>query len=518
MYEFGARPCTDKEIHVSIHSGGHMVGPERYMETVAALQPDMYVTLCDEVPADSKPKRVSTSVRRTTAWLDTCLQLHARYQQPQPQQGQEQQQPLQRGQQRGQLKAAQRQKQRQQQLERERERQQQQGQQQQPQQPQEEATEAAATAALQQQQQASANGAADGVAEDGVGEGPLSGSLVFAALGGGALPAERQRAAAAVAGKEGVAGYALCGLGTGESPSARPALIAASLAGLEASSSSPTAPVAASTSPASSSSLQLLSSLPVFAAGVGGSPEEVLQAVAAGVDLLDCSFVAQVTAAGYALTFPLRPPPDWQPQTSADASAVEAAAAVESSSGPLTLTSAAQPATTASSPDGSDETKINLWSTSYRLDTAPLLPGCGCSACRQHTRAYLHHLLQAHEMLADVLLEAHNTSHMQAFVQAIREAIAEGQLQRYQQWFASLRSGPVLPPAGPPRKGKRRALGPPGSPAPSAEAEGAVEVEEGAGGDSHAKGSGGAVALGGDAVMAEAADVGAVAAAKWVRV
>jgi hypothetical protein len=52
-----------------------------------------------------------------------------------------------------------------------------------------------------------------------------------------------------------------------------------------------------------------------------------------------------------------------------------------------------------------------------RLDKGPLLPGCGCFACRRHSRAYVHHMLNTHEMLADVLLEAHNTSHVMAFCQ-----------------------------------------------------------------------------------------------------
>ena len=35
--------------------------------------------------------------------------------------------------------------------------------------------------------------------------------------------------------------------------------------------------------------------------------------------------------------------------------------------------------------------------------------GCSCHACQNHHRAYIHHLLVAHEMLADVLLHVHNT-------------------------------------------------------------------------------------------------------------
>ncbi|KXZ48657.1 hypothetical protein GPECTOR_26g560 [Gonium pectorale] len=389
MYEFGARPSTDKELYVSIHSGGHTVSPERYMETVAALQPDLYVTLCDEVTADAKPKRVAASVKRTTAWLEACLRLHATHQQ-QPQQEQEQQPPPT-------------------------------GPQDAPQ------AEPADQAPASTSAAGAVRNAADGATASS-GGGPLAGSLALAALAGGALPAERTRAAAAVGERDGVGGYALCGLGTGEAPEDRPALIAASLDALPGGS---------------------LDSRPVFASGLVSSPEELLEAVAAGVDLLDCAYVAQVTAGGYALTFPLRPPPDWQPAqegtTSAAADTNGAAAA------------AAGPAPDASI--GADDTKINLWSTSYRLDKGPLLPGCGCFACRHHTRAYTHHLLNTHEMLADVLLEAHNTSHTMAFCQAIREAISEGRLERYRAWFRSLRSAPLV--AAPRRGGtaKRRAEG-----------------------------------------------------------
>ena len=70
-------------------------------------------------------------------------------------------------------------------------------------------------------------------------------------------------------------GYAICGLGTGEDPAQRPALIAASLEGLGLAPEAAAARV-------------------VFASGVVGGPDELLEAVAAGVDLMDCGFVAQV--------------------------------------------------------------------------------------------------------------------------------------------------------------------------------------------------------------------------------
>ena len=61
-----------------------------------------------------------------------------------------------------------------------------------------------------------------------------------------------------------------------------------------------------------------------------------------------------------------------------------------------------------------------------RRDTRPLVEGCNCHACQNHHRAYIHHLLIAHEMLADVLLHVHNTHHMLDFFGEVRACIAEG--------------------------------------------------------------------------------------------
>jgi queuine tRNA-ribosyltransferase subunit QTRTD1 len=82
---------------------------------------------------------------------------------------------------------------------------------------------------------------------------------------------------------------------------------------------------------------------------------------------------------------------------------------------------------------GSDAYSINIWSTSYKTDFTPFIRGdrCRCPACAEHTRAYVHHLLQAHEMTADVLLEAHNLYHIAAFFAAARRAIRCGRWQEF---------------------------------------------------------------------------------------
>jgi tRNA-guanine family transglycosylase len=51
----------------------HKVSPEQYVETVAALRPDMLTALADEVDAAATRKRASASVSRTAKWLDACL-------------------------------------------------------------------------------------------------------------------------------------------------------------------------------------------------------------------------------------------------------------------------------------------------------------------------------------------------------------------------------------------------------------------------------------------------------------
>eukprot|EP01034_Spumella_vulgaris_P042165 gene42165-52278_t len=51
---------------------------------------------------------------------------------------------------------------------------------------------------------------------------------------------------------------------------------------------------------------------------------------------------------------------------------------------------------------------VDVWDKKYQKDTQPLVAGCQCHACKHHSRAYIHHLLIAREMLAEVLLYHHN--------------------------------------------------------------------------------------------------------------
>eukprot|EP00877_Chromochloris_zofingiensis_P007185 jgi/Chrzof1/271/Cz01g09140.t1 len=259
LHEYtGGKPTTDTSAYVMIHSGGTHVTPEKFMSTIQAIQPELYVALADEVAADATKKRTVASVDRTVKWLDACLEL----QQQAAKEQQQQQHP--------------------------------------------------------QQQQHHTNGSADDKAYAVMPQHHhQQPPHVFAPIVGGALVEERERAAKAVADKR-VAGFALCGFGTGESPCDHHALISAA-------------------------TQHLPQHKPRLLAGLS-SPEEVLVAVAEGIDLFDCSYATHATANGYALSFPLS---DDELSNKSNKSNIA-----------VSLDAAA----------GLDDTKLNLWATQYRLN------------------------------------------------------------------------------------------------------------------------------------------------------
>ena len=68
----------------------------------------------------------------------------------------------------------------------------------------------------------------------------------------------------------------------------------------------------------------------------------------------------------------------------------------------------------------------NLKNARFRHDHTPMDASCPCLACRQHTRAYLHHLIKAEEMLGKILLSLHNITQLVRFSSAMAQAIREG--------------------------------------------------------------------------------------------
>jgi len=73
----------------------------------------------------------------------------------------------------------------------------------------------------------------------------------------------------------------------------------------------------------------------------------------------------------------------------------------------------------------------NVRNARYADDRRPLDPTCPCPACSRHTRAYLHHLFRAKEMLGPMLLTWHNITYYQSLMRELRRSIREGQLLTY---------------------------------------------------------------------------------------
>ena len=74
---------------------------------------------------------------------------------------------------------------------------------------------------------------------------------------------------------------------------------------------------------------------------------------------------------------------------------------------------------------------LNLRNARHLDDSRPLDPGCACTACTRHGRAYLHHLFRAGEMLGPMLLTAHNLTYYAALMCGLRHAILRGEFQAH---------------------------------------------------------------------------------------
>jgi queuine tRNA-ribosyltransferase len=154
-------------------------------------------------------------------------------------------------------------------------------------------------------------------------------------------------------------GYALGGFSVGETPEQMVAVLEQSAA-------------------------QLPEHKPRYLMGVG-RPQDIVEAVARGIDMFDCVLPTRNGRNAQAFT----------------------------SEGPVKLRNAV-----------------------HRRDERPIESECPCPACRQFTRAYLHHLFNVEEMLGPILLTLHNIAFYLRLMAQIRQAIEE---QRFAEWRAGLR-------------------------------------------------------------------------------
>jgi queuine tRNA-ribosyltransferase len=128
---------------------------------------------------------------------------------------------------------------------------------------------------------------------------------------------------------------------------------------------------------------QLPRDRPRYLMGVG-KPEDLVAAVARGVDMFDCVLPTRNARNGQAFT----------------------------AAGPLTIKQAR-----------------------YTRDPAPLDAECACEACRSFSRAYIRHLFMAGELLAYRLLTLHNVHFFIGLMDAMREAIGAGAFEPFRARF-----------------------------------------------------------------------------------
>jgi len=122
---------------------------------------------------------------------------------------------------------------------------------------------------------------------------------------------------------------------------------------------------------------------PRYLMGVG-KPDDIVEAVVRGIDMFDCVLPTRSGRTGQAFT----------------------------ADGPL-----------------------NLRNARFGEDAEPIEPGCPCPACTKFSRAYVHHLVKAGEILGAMLMTQHNLWFYQRMMQGLRDAIAAQSLSAFSSEF-----------------------------------------------------------------------------------
>ncbi|HTN48473.1 MAG TPA: tRNA guanosine(34) transglycosylase Tgt [Burkholderiaceae bacterium] len=132
---------------------------------------------------------------------------------------------------------------------------------------------------------------------------------------------------------------------------------------------------------------QLPRDRPRYLMGVG-TPEDLLDGVAAGIDMFDCVMPTRNARNGWLFT---------------------------------------------------RYGELKVRNARYRDDLAPVEPGCACPTCRQFTRAYLHHLQRINEILGARLNTLHNLHFYLNLMRDARAAIEGGRFEAFRREFTELR-------------------------------------------------------------------------------
>lgn len=80
-----------------------------------------------------------------------------------------------------------------------------------------------------------------------------------------------------------------------------------------------------------------------------------------------------------------------------------------------------------------DDGLLTLKKAMYKMDKGPLQEGCTCTACREYSRGYMHHLVRCNEMLGGMLATEHNLTYLYNFVERIKESIREDRFEEFKK-------------------------------------------------------------------------------------
>ena len=90
--------------------------------------------------------------------------------------------------------------------------------------------------------------------------------------------------------------------------------------------------------------------------------------------------------------------------------------------------------------------QVNIKNARHMDDPRPLDEACSCPACRSYSRAYLHHVFKAEEMISGMLLTWHNLHYYQELMAGMREAIAAGRFAAWEADFHAQRAAGDIEP------------------------------------------------------------------------
>lgn len=88
--------------------------------------------------------------------------------------------------------------------------------------------------------------------------------------------------------------------------------------------------------------------------------------------------------------------------------------------------------------------RVSLRNARFIEDFTPLDATCDCYTCRNHTRAYISHLVRVKEMTAATLLSIHNIRYLHLQTMAARQAILDGRFREYYEEIARSRTGAAV--------------------------------------------------------------------------